>query len=287
MRCLDHIDGVERGPLAPPEPISAAALLQGELQETIGEAVVTRVLVSERHARAQAALGRAIRDLTQVKAREAAFIPQVTRSAAAAQARREFLEGVFKFPSDWRGAEFARMERDAATMAQPGLGGSIVARAQALARKTETAEAEYGRALVASIQAGERQAVEPAGSQATIVAAAQAASELARRTAPAPAAEIARDPAWGFGSIGDGVWIAALALAGGLSLLFAAGAALTGARVSNRTETVHCDVHNKDFIVDMLVSDDTPYEVTRCAAFNGGPVTCGKDCLKRPMARAA
>lgn len=57
--------------------------------------------------------------------------------------------------------------------------------------------------------------------------------------------------------------------------------------VPTRALATHCDVYEKDVVVEMLVSDDMSYEMTRCSAFNDGPVTCGKECLKWPMAHAA
>jgi hypothetical protein len=124
-----------------------------------------------------------------------------------------------------------------------------------------------------------------------MVAAAQVMADLARRAAPAPAAEITRDPRWGFGSIGDGVWLPIIVLAAGAVLLGAAGAGMTTERgPSTHTIAEHCDVHDKDVVVEMLLSDDTPYEVVHCSAFNGGPVVCDRHCLHRPsilMAQAA
>lgn len=51
--------------------------------------------------------------------------------------------------------------------------------------------------------------------------------------------------------------------------------------VPMRTLRVQCDTYDKDVMVEVLLSDETPYDVTHCSAFNGGPVTCDKRCLRR------
>lgn len=309
MRCLNHIDmavmsgavvtaasaafffaylGVEREPLVAPEPMSSAMVIQEELGKAIAEAVATPAAAVEEREHTQAALGEAIRDLTQVQIRRAAFVPELTAYAsAAAQARREFLEGVFKLPADWRSAEFMAMERQAEALAQPELGRMIVENSRALTTAIEAAEEHYGRALLAASLALERAAREPGASHSTIIAAARALSDLAERTEPAPAPEVVREPSWGFGSIGDGAFIPIFVFGAVAFLTLAAGAGMIEGRLATRTATIHCDTHQKDVIVEMLVSDDTPYEVVRCSAFNGGPVTCDKHCLKQPLAHAA
>ncbi|MBI4401123.1 MAG: hypothetical protein HY581_05780 [Nitrospirae bacterium] len=309
MRCLDHIDmavmtggvtvvasaifffaylGVEREPLAAPAPITSAAFLQSELGKAINEAVVTPARVTEERERTQVTLGEAIMQLTQVQVKKAAFVPELTASAAAAkETRRGYLEEVFKLPADWKGPEFTARERQADAMAQPELGRMIVAGSLGLMRRLEATEADYGRALLAATLAVEREAIEPTASQGTIMAAAAAAKSLGERTALAPAPEVTREAGWGFGSIGDGAFIPIMVLGAGALLLWAAGAGMMERGVSTRALATHCDVHEKDVVVEMLVSDDMPYEVTRCSAFNGGPVTCDKHCLKWPMARAA
>lgn len=311
MKCLDHIDmavmagavtvlasaifffaylGIQRPPLVAPAPISAAAFLQEELGTAINEAIVTPVRVTSERARTEAVLGQAIRDLTLVKAIEASFIPELARTAAGqAQARREFLEARFKLPSDWRGTEFRAMERDAEARAQPVLGGMIVAGSQALLKKMEAAEPRYGQAVLAATLARQREAIEPAASQATLVAAARVLTDLAERAAPAPTPEMTRESSWGFGSIGDGAFIPFVVLAAGALLLLAAGAAMTQGESGAEARTVeaHCETTEKDVQVVFLISDKVPYEVTRCSAFNGGPVTCDKRCLTWTMAHAA
>lgn len=151
------------------------------------------------------------------------------------------------------------------------------------------AEARYGLAVRDAALADRRAVGEPAASRATMVAAAQVMADLARGAAPA--AEITRDPRWGFGSIGDGLWLPIIVLAAGAVLLGAAGAGMMTQRGSStRTIAEHCDVHDKDVLVEMLLSDDSPYEVVHCSAFNGGPVVCDRRCLHRPsmlMAQAA
>ncbi|MEK6618678.1 MAG: hypothetical protein AABY90_08290 [Nitrospirota bacterium] len=311
MRCLDHIDmavmagavnvvasavfffaylGVEGGSLGPPEPATSAAFLQEELSKAINVAVVTPARVTEERERTQVALGTAIRDLTQGKARETTFISDLAkRATAGTQARREFLESVFKLPSDWRGAGFLAKERQAEALAQPELGRMIMAGSQALTSKMAAAEAEYGRALLAATLANDLDIREPAASHATIMAASQAANTLAERIASAPAPEITREPGWGFGSIGDGVALAGLVLGAGALLLLAAGVEMKKHGLTIRTTEAYCETVGKQVEVTMLLSasDYLPYEVTRCSAFNGGPVTCDKHCLTWPMAQAA
>lgn len=309
MKCLNHIDmavmsgavvtaasaafffaylGIEREPLVAPEPMGSAVLIQEELGKAIAEAVVTPAAVIEEREHTQATLGEAIRDLTQVEIRRAAFIPELAaRASAAAQVRREFLKGVFKLPADWGGAEFMAMERKAEEIAQPELGRMIAENSRALATAIETAEEHYGSALLAATLALEREAREPGASHSTIVAAAKAISDLAERTEPAPAPEVTREPSWGLGSIGDGAFIPIVVLGTAAFLTLAAGAGMIESRLETRTTAIHCDMHQKDVIVEMLVSDDTPYEVVRCSAFNAGPVTCDKHCLKWPVAHAA
>lgn len=307
MKCLDHLDmavmagaaatvavflfaylGIERGPLTPPEPMTPAAFLPAELLKAVNEAMAAPVQVTEEQARTQAALGKAITKLALVKLHVVEFLPSVAKSAAAgAKARREFLEGVFKLPSDWGGAAFTTMEQAAEAATQPELGRMIVAGSQALAREMGAAEAEYGRAFLAAALAAERAAHEPAASQATILAAARVMTDLAERTVAAPGPVITREPLWGFGSIGDGALIPFMVLGGGAVLLLAGAAGMSAGRLSTWSMTAYCDVHDQDVVVDMLVSDDTPYEVARCSAFDGTRVTCDKRCLKWPMARAA
>jgi len=312
MRCLDNIDlaamagaltvmagaavfvaylGLTRAPLTIPEPISPAAMVENELTKTIAEATVTPARMTEEREFTQAALGKAIRDLSLVKMRSAGFFRDLAgRATREANGRREFLEGVFKLPADWGGAEFRAMERAAEATAQERLGRTIVAGSLALERASKIAEERYGRALIAAIGSREREAREPAASQGTMVAVAAAMKAFAERKATTPGAEITRDPSWGFGSIGDGMPVALLTLGGGVVLLLAAGVGLmTEHGVATRTVDLHCDVHNKDVRVEVLLSDDRPYDIARCSAFNGGPVTCDKHCLglEPLMAKAA
>lgn len=309
MKCLDHIDmavmagavatmasaaflfgylGIDREPPVPSEPITSTTFLQKDMEKTINDAVTTLAQVSEDRERSQVALGQAILNLVQVKAGQATFIPELAGKAAAdAQARREFLEGVFKLPADWEGAEFAARERDATAMAQETLGRTIVTGGQVFEKEVGTAEARYGQVVLKATLADRRAAIEPAASHATIVAAARVMTELAKQTAAGAEPVIAREPSWGFGSIGEGVIIPFMVLGAGLGWLAATGAGMMERGARTRTTAAHCDVHEKDILVEMLVSDETPYEVVRCSAFNGGPVTCDKHCLNWPMARAA
>lgn len=282
MKCLDHIDmavmvgavatvasavflfanlGVERGPLAPPEPITFAMFLQQEMEKAINEAVVTPARVMEEQGRTQAALGRAI----------------VTLGAAKERV------GTYRLNPETMAAPHALTQED--------LGRLIVTGSQAQEAALRHAQARYGLAVTDALLADRRAVGEPATSYAIRVAAAQVMTDLAKRAAPAPAAEITRDPRWGFGSIGDGLWLPIIVLAAGALLLGAAGAGLLTERgPSTRTIAEHCDVHDKDVLVEMLLSDDTPFEVVHCSAFNGGPVVCDKRCLHQPdtlMAQAA
>lgn len=308
MKCLDHIDmavmagtvtvlasaafffaylGAERAPLVLPAPIGFEAMIQEDLGRAMTGAQTIPERVIQARERTQVALGEAIVRLGATQSAEASFIPALAeRAAAGAKARREFLEGVFKLPADWRGAEFAKMERAAEALAQPVLGRMIVASSRALDREMAAAEAQYGRAVVASAQARGREAIEPAASQGTILAAAMAIGALAERTATAPAPVIVREPGWGFGSIGDGVFLAFGVLGGGAMLLLAAGAGMAERGASTRTIEAYCGPAGKDVQVTMLVAEDTPYEVAHCSAFNGGPVTCQKHCLTWPVAHA-
>jgi hypothetical protein len=282
MKCLDHIDmaavagavatlasavflfaylGVERGPLGPPEPMTSAMFLQQEMEKTINEAVVTPARVMDEQERTQTALGRAVVALEAAKERVAAFAldPETIPAPHA--------------------------------LTQADMGRLIVAGSQALQAALLHAETRYGLAVRDALVADRRAAGEPAASRATMVAAAQVMADLAKRATPAPAPEITRDPRWGFGSIGDGIWLPIIVLASGVLLLGAAGAGMMTERgPSMRTIAEHCDVHDKDVLVEMLLSDDTPYEVVQCSAFNGGPVACDRRCLHRPivpMAQAA
>lgn len=282
MKCLDHIDmgvmagavatlasavflfaylGVERGPLAPPEPITSAVFLQQEMEQAINEAVVTPARVMDEQGRTQAALGRAIVTLAAAKERM----------------------GAYRLDPETMPTPHALTQAD--------LGRLIVTGSLVRAAAVGYAEARYGLAVRDAALADRRAVGEPAASRATMVAAAQVMADLAKRAAPAPAAEFTRDPRWGFGSIGDGMWLPIIVLASGVLLLGAAGAGMMMERgPSMHTIVEHCDVHDKDVLVEMLLSDDTPYEVVHCSAFNGGPVACDRRCLHRPsplMAQAA
>lgn len=282
MKCLDHIDmavmagavatvasalflfaylGVERGVLASPEPITSAMVLQQEMEQAINEAVGTPARLMDEQGRTQAALGRAIVTLGAAKERVVAYRlnPETMPTPHA--------------------------------LTQAGLGRLIVAGSQAQEAALRHAEARYGLAVRDAALADRRAVGEPAASRATMVVAAQVLADLAKRVAPAPAAEITRDPRWGFGSIGDGMWLPIIVLAAGAVLLGAAGAGMMTERgPSTHTIAEHCDVHDKDVLVELLLSDDTPYEVVHCSAFNGGPVACDRRCLHRSsmlMAQAA
>ncbi|WP_447974700.1 hypothetical protein [Nitrospira sp. Kam-Ns4a] len=304
MKCLDHIDlaaiagaiasvasagflfawlGVERGPATEPAPAEPRAMLVEHIDRTLAEAMVAPARVEEERARTQEALGRAIVRLQQAQAHLSTWLPDLTAAARAAAAhRRDFLEGRFKLPADWDGPEFARMEREAETLAQPRLGRRIVTESLAIAARHGAAEEQYGRALLAATQALERWEREPAASQQTIAAAAMTAMALGERmggpmTAGTQAIWPGEGPILPIGLLGAGALL--LAVGGGL---FAAGSG-----PSSRRFAAHCETAGKDVEVTVLLSDDTPYEVTRCSAFDGGPVTCGKHCLTWPVAHAA
>lgn len=239
--CLDHMDmaalagamtviagavfffaylGVEREALTVIEPSASAAFLEEEMTKAIEDAVVTPAAVIEERERTQVALGEAIKKLTQTKLSEGWFFSDLAKRAAiGAQARREFLESKFKLPSDWGGAQFALMARNAEATAQEELGRTVVAGTLATMTRVAEAETHYGLAVRDAILALDRESIEPAASQATIVAAATVLRDVAKRTEPVPV--VTRDPGWGFGSIGDGAVIPIAILAGGALLLLA------------------------------------------------------------------
>lgn len=309
MKCLDQLDmavmagavttigcaivffaylGLDRGPLVPPAPPTEARWLEETLSQAINEAVAAPAEAAAAVEKTEAELGRAIVTLTRVTTRDREFIPALLRDAKAAeQARRAFMEGVFKLPADWQGPAFRERLLAEETMAQPVLGRRIVTAARGLIDAMESAETRYGRAVVAAQQARDRATNEPAASTATLLAASTVMSALAKRTEASPEPVMLREPAFGFGSIGDGTVLPILMAAAALCVLAAAGMGLRERGPSLRTITMLCDVHKRDVTVEMLVSDDTPYEVVRCSAFNGAPVTCDKHCLMRPAARAA
>ncbi|MEW6246352.1 MAG: hypothetical protein AB1555_06540 [Nitrospirota bacterium] len=308
MRCWDHIDmavmagaittvgsavvlmaylGLDRGPLTQPAPPVQDRWLEETLSQAINEAVVTPARVTEERERTQVALGDAIKRLTQVKVATETFVPNLAKDVArGALARREFLESVFKLPSDWKSQEFFAMRSASDAMAQEALGRRIVSGARTLFDDMAKAEVNYGQAVVAAVLAMDRAAKEPAASTATLLAASTVMSELAKRVPAVPEPIVTREPGWGFGSIGDGTVLPILMAAAALCVLAAAGMGLRERGPSVRTITMLCDEHKRDVTVEMLVSDDTPYEVVRCSAFNGGPVTCDKHCVLWPTARA-
>jgi hypothetical protein len=309
MRCLDHIDmavmagaittigsavvlmaylGLDRGPLTQPAPPIQERWLEETLSQAINEAVVTPARVTEERERTQVALGDAIKRLTQVKVATETFVPNLAEEAATdALARQEFLESKFKLPSDWKSQEFFAMRSASDAMAQEALGRRIVSGARALFDEMAKAEATYGQAVVAAALATDRAANEPAASRATLLAASTLMGDLAKRTEARPEPVVVREPGWGFGSIGDGTVLPILLAAAALGVLAAAGMGLKERGPSVRTVTMLCDEHKRDVTVEMLVSDDTPYEVVRCSGFNGAPVTCDKHCVMWPTARAA
>ncbi len=309
MRCWDHIDmavlagaittigsavvlmaylGLDRGPLAQPTPLPQDRWLEEELRTAINEAVVTPMRVTEERERTQVALGNAIKRLTQITVAGESFVPHLAQDATRdALARREFLESVFKLPSDWRSEEFLAMKNAGDAVAQEMLGRRIVGGTRAFLDDLAAAEATYGRAVVSATLAIDRAAAEPAAATATLLAASTVLRELAQRTAAGPEPIVTREPGRGFGSIGDGAVLPMLIAAAALGVLAAAGMGLRERGPSLRTITMLCDEHKRDVTVEMLVSDDTPYEVVRCSAFNSGPVTCDKHCLMRPAVRAA
>jgi hypothetical protein len=280
MKCLDHIDmavmagavatvagaavlfgylGVDRGPLMPPEPVTGATWLQQEMEQAINEAVVVPARVMDEQGRTQAALGRAIVSLAAARERFAGFVfDPMTMPAPHA-------------------------------LPQPDLGRLIVAGSLARGAEVRQAEGRYGLAVRDAIGADRLAAGEPAASQATMIAAAHVLEDVAKQTAPAPAADVTREPAWGFGSIGDGTFLPMVVLVcgGGWLLVVAATRGMMERGPSTRTVSTHCEVHDKDLMVEMLLSDDSPYEVVHCSAFNGGPVTCDTRCLCRPSAQMA
>lgn len=308
MRCLDHMDlavmagavtvvgsaifffaylAPEREPLVPPAPASFASTLQTDLGRTAEQAQTIPMRVTAERERAVTALGEAVRKLGEVKAREVAFVPDLAKRAGAArQARREFMEHLFNPPGAWQSEEFLAWERNAESLYQQELGGQIVRGTLALMAERGRAEQEYGRAVVATIEAARREAMEPMASQATAAGANAAMRRLAELTAPTPVADVRRDPAWGFGSIGDGIFIPIAVLGAGAFLTLVVGGGMLEHGLTTRNVEAHCKQVEKDVAVTFLVSDDTPYDVVRCSAFNGNAVTCEKTCLEWPIAHA-
>jgi hypothetical protein len=224
----------------------------------------------------------------QVKLSEGWFFSDLAkRAAVGAQARGEILESKFKLPSDRDGAEFALMAREAEASAQEELGRTVVAGTLAAMTRLAEAETHYGLAVRDATLAVRRESIEPAASQATLVAAATVLKELAKRTEPETAAEVTREAGLGYGSIGEGIFLPIIVLAAGALLVFAVGTTMREGRYTTQTVAAHCDEHQKDVVVKMLVSEDTPYKVVHCSAFNGGPVTCDEQCLRWPLAHAA
>jgi hypothetical protein len=281
--------GVAREPLTIPEAVSPTAFLEDEMAGAIEKAVVTPAAVIEERERTQAALGEAIKKLTQAKLGEEGFISDLAGHAAAgARARREFLESKFKLPSDWDGLEFALMARNAEAIAQEELGRTVVNGTRAAMTRLAEAEVNYGLAVRDATLALNRESIEPAASQATMVAAATVLKDLAKRTPSEAAAPIMRGAGLGYASIGEGIFLPLVIMGAAVLVLFGVGATMMmEGRFATRTMAGHCDEHEKDVVVKMLVSDDTPYKVVHCSAFNGGPVTCDEDCLRWPLAHAA
>jgi hypothetical protein len=308
MKCLDHMDlavmtgavtvigsaifffaypAPEREPLVPAVPAPYASALQEELGRTIAEAQAIPARVTSERERAVTALGEAIRKIEQVKTKEAMLVPDLAGQALdARRGRRKFLERVFNPPGAWQSEEFLARERNAEAVYQQELGSWTVHRTLALMAEKGLAEEEYGHAVVATILASQREAMEPMASQATIAGATAAITRLTELAAPMPPADVRRDPAWGFGSIGDGVFIPLAVLGAGAFLTLIVGGGMLEHGFTTRTVEGHCKQIEDDVTVTFLVSDDTPYDVVRCSAFNGNAVTCDKACLEWPIAHA-
>jgi hypothetical protein len=280
--------GVAKEPLTIPETVSPTAFIEDEMAGAIEKAVVTPAAVIEERERTQAALGEAIKKLTQAKLGEEGFISDLAGQAAAGvRARREFLESKFKLPSDWDGAEFALMAQTAEATAQEELGRTVVTGTLAAMTRLAGAEAHYGLAVRDAILALNRESIEPEASQATLVAAATVLKDLAKRAPTEAATPRTRAAGLSYGSIGDGIFLPFVILCAGVLLVLAVGTSLMEGRFATQTVAAHCDEHEKDVVVKMLVSDETPYKVVQCSAFNGGPVTCDEHCLRWPLAHAA
>jgi hypothetical protein len=247
--------GIERELPAPPAPLGPEAVLKQEVNTALAGAAALPARAMMERARAEAALGRAIVDLIGAKANAEAVIPTLAKRTAAE------------------------------TVPQEELGRLIVTRSLLAASAMERIEERYGRAVVAAMTAFERERDALAFAAPLMDGvAAGAPAEV-----PGTTAVIAREPAWGFGSIGDGVWLPIMIMGAGFLTLAACWHGLSGTHMGTRTVETHCDLHRKDVHVEMLVSDDTPYEIVHCSVFNGGPVTCDKHCLHqtREFAHAA
>jgi len=243
--------GIERE--APPAPISPEVVLRQEVRTAIQEAAGVPPRAMMERARTEAALGRAIVDLTRAKADVEAVIPALAQRAAAE------------------------------TVPQEELGRLLVSRSLLAARALERIEERYGRAVVSATAAVERE--RDALAFAAPMMDGVAVGALAE--APGTTSVITHEPAWGFGSIGDGAVLPMMVIGAGVLALAACWSGLAMTRVGTRTVDTHCDLHGKDVRVEMLISDDTPYEIVRCSAFDGGPVTCDQQCLKWDLAHAA
>lgn len=278
MRCLDHMDmtvmtgavatvasavflfaylGIDREMTAPPAPPGPEILLRQDIDKAMVEAAALPARAGMERARTQAALGRAIVNLIGVKESQDSLIPSLAKRAAAE------------------------------TVPQEELGRLIVDRSLLAASAAERAEERYGRAVAAAMTAIERERSALAFAAPLMDGVAVALPALAPEVAPTTIPMVTREPAWGFGSIGDGVVLPIMILGAGFLALAACWHGLTEMHVGTRTVETHCDLHQKDVVVEVLVSDDAPYEVAHCSAFNGGPLTCDKHCLKWELARAA
>lgn len=273
MRCLDHMDmavmagavttiaaafvmlaylGIERDMevTTPPGP---EIVLRQEIQKALAEAAALPARAGLERARTQEALGRAIVALTEAHASREALIPTLAGRVAAE------------------------------TVPQEELGRLIVDRGLLAARAVERLEERYGRAVAAAMTAIERERSALAFPTPVMDRVAVAMPELIPGAEPV----VSRQPEWGFGSIGDGVLLPTMIIGAGLLTFAACWRGVMETHLGTRTVETHCDLHQKDMVVEVLVSDDTPYEVVRCSAFNSGPVTCDKHCLRPDMARAA
>lgn len=90
------------------------------------------------------------------------------------------------------------------------------------------------------------------------------------------------------GSIGDGVALPFMMLAGVLLLMFVGGMTVFEHAYGIFKKRFRCHDMDKQVEVEFLTSDGKAYDVASCTAFEDKHcVTCGKQCLPREAARAA
>ena len=149
-------------------------------------------------------------------------------------------------------------------LSQEVLGRSIVAAQEAMGTADEGISQEaLGRALVMASQM-------------------QVAGAATQRTGPGPGVETTR------GSVGDGMVLPFMILAGALFLMVVGGATVFEHAYGILKKRFWCEDMDKQVEVEYLTSDGKVYNVASCTAFEDKYcVMCGKPCLHRETAVAA